>query len=159
MIAEGLAAISLVKASVDFIKSNIETAQDISQLASGIDGLFRGHDEVQKSRNKKASGTGIGDQFGIKTVAQEMIDAKLAEEKMNEMRNLIDMRFGHGTWKSIVDERARRIQEAKEVADQERRERIRKHKESMEAFRTGAIAVLVITVMLGALVGTIYFAS
>lgn len=152
MLAEAMAGISLVKASVDFIKSNIDTAKDISSLAQGIDGLFRGNDEVQKARSKK-SGTNLSDQFGIKTVAQEMIDAKLAQEKMDEMRQLIDMRFGHGTWKSIVDERAKRIQEAKEAAEAEKRERIKRHKENLEQVKTVAIAIGAIIAMVACFVG------
>ena len=46
MIAETLAGISLLKASVDFIKSNIDTAKDIGEIAGAVDGLFRGNDEV-----------------------------------------------------------------------------------------------------------------
>ena len=87
-VAEILAGIALVKSSVDFIKSNINTAKDIGEIAGAVDGLFRGHDEVQAERSKK-SGVTIGDQFGIKSVAQEMIDAKLAQEKMQEMKNMI----------------------------------------------------------------------
>jgi len=113
-IAEILAGIALVKASVEFIKSNIDTAKDIGEIAGAIDGLFKGTEEVQKKRNKK-SGVGLRDQFGIQSVAQEMIDAKLAEEKMQEMRNLVDMRFGPGTWQSILDERQKRIAEAREA--------------------------------------------
>ena len=41
-IAEILAGIALVKSSVDFIKSNIQTAQDIGEIAGAIDGLFQG---------------------------------------------------------------------------------------------------------------------
>ena len=85
MLAEAMAGISLVKASVDFIKSNIDTAKDIGEIAGAVDGLFRGHDEVQKERSKKA-GIGVGDQFGIKNVAQEMIDARIAAEQMQEMK-------------------------------------------------------------------------
>lgn len=114
-VAEILAGISLVKASVDFIKSNIDTAKDVGEIAGAIDGLFRGAEDVQKERNKKSK-LGLADQFGINNVAQEMIDAKLAEEKMQEMRNLVDLRFGPGTWQSIIDERSRRIAEAKEAA-------------------------------------------
>lgn len=114
MIAEVLAGISLVKASVDFIKSNVNTAKDIGEIAGAIDGLFKGNDELQKQRTKKAK-PGLGDQFGIQSVAQEVIDAKLAEEKMQEMRNLIDMRFGPGTWQKILDERQKRIAEAREA--------------------------------------------
>ena len=127
-IAEILAGIALVKASVEFIKSNIDTAKDIGEIAGAIDGLFKGTEEVQKKRNKK-SGVGLRDQFGIQSVAQEMIDAKLAEEKMQEMRNLIDMRFGPGTWQGILDERQKRIVEAKEA---QRLARIQKRKEEEE---------------------------
>ena len=112
MIAETLAGIALVKQSVDFIKSNINTAKDIGEIAGAIDGLFRGVDEAEKARNKK-SGVSVKDQLGIKTVAQEVIDAKLAQEAMQEMRTMIDMRFGHGTWQSILDLRAKKIQEEK----------------------------------------------
>ena len=54
MIAETLAGIALVKQSVDFIKSQINTAKDIGELAGAVDGLFRGQDEIEKARNKKA---------------------------------------------------------------------------------------------------------
>ena len=83
-VAEILAGISLVKASVDFIKSNIDTAKDIGEIAGAVDDLFKGHDEAQRKRSK-ASGVGVGDQFGIKNVAQEVIDAKLAGEALQEM--------------------------------------------------------------------------
>jgi len=127
-VAEILAGIALVKSSVDFIKSNINTAKDIGEIAGAIDGLFKGTEECQKARNKK-SRPSLGDQFGIQSVAQEIIDAKLAEEKMQEMRNLVDMRFGPGTWQGILDERQKRIAEAKEAA---RLAKIKKRQEEEE---------------------------
>ena len=42
MIAEVLTGIALVQKSVEFIKSNISTVQDISQIAGQIDALFTG---------------------------------------------------------------------------------------------------------------------
>lgn len=127
-VAEILAGIALVKSSVDFIKSNINTAKDIGEIAGAIDGLFKGTEECQKARNKK-SRPSLGDQFGIQSVAQEVIDAKLAEEKMQEMRNMVDMRFGPGTWQGILDERQKRIAEAKEAA---RLAKIKKRQEEEE---------------------------
>jgi len=138
MIAETLAGIALVKSAVDGIKSAIGTAQDISEIASHIDNLFEGEKQVQQQRAKK-SGTGIADQFGIQTVAQEMIDAKLAKEKMQEIATMVDMRFGHGTWAAIVAERAKRIQEAKEAALAARREAMKKHNELMDNIKMGVI--------------------
>lgn len=157
-VAEILAGIALVKSSVEFIKSNINTAKDIGELASGIDGLFRGNEEAQAQRNKKSKYS-VGEQFGINSVAQEIIDAKLAEEKMNEMRNMIDMRFGPGTWKSIVDERAKRIQEAKEAERLAKIARIKQEKEQMEMIKQGAVIFFVIATMITALVGTLWLAS
>tara|TARA_Y100000389_G_C17379296_1_gene473423 strand:+ start:591 stop:1067 length:477 start_codon:yes stop_codon:yes gene_type:complete len=155
MIAETLAGISLLKASVDFIKSNIDTAKDIGEIAGAVDGLFRGHDEVQAERSKK-SGMGIGDQFGIKSVAQEMIDAKLAQEKMQEMKNMINMRFGPNTWQSIVDERAKRIQEHKEEMARIKREKLREQAEFVEQMKMMAIILMALILGCGAFIYVMY---
>jgi Fe2+ transport system protein B len=152
MIAEALAGIALVKSAVEGIKSAINTANDISDIASHIDNLFEGEKQIQKKRSKKSS-VSLGDQFGIKSVAQEVIDARLAQEKMQEMKQLVDMRFGHGTWQGIVDERARRIQEAKEVAAKRRREQIQKHNELMETLKIVMVVGVVVVVTLMSLIG------
>ena len=47
VVAEILTGISLVKASVDFIKNNISTCQDIGQIAGQIGDLFKGEKETQ----------------------------------------------------------------------------------------------------------------
>ena len=72
MIAETLAGIALVKSAVDGIKSAIGTANDIGEIAGHIDKLFEGEKQVQQQRAKK-SGAGVADQFGIQSVAQEMM--------------------------------------------------------------------------------------
>tara|TARA_S200002703_G_scaffold149331_2_gene146766 strand:- start:768 stop:1247 length:480 start_codon:yes stop_codon:yes gene_type:complete len=148
MIAETLAGIALVKSAVDGIKSAIGTANDISEIAGHIDNLFEGEKQVQQKRAKK-SGTGLTDQFGIQNVAQEMIDAKLAQEKIAEMRQLVDLRFGPGTWKSIVDERAKRIQEAKEAAAKARREAQLAHEEMIDNIKMTGLVSMVISIALG----------
>lgn len=145
VVAEVLTGIALVQQSVKFIKDNISTAKDIGEIAGQIDSLLTGEKQVQEQRAKK-SGAGIGDQFGINKVAQEVIDARIAQEKINEMRTLVDMRFGPGTWQSIVDERARRIQQAKEQAAQARREQRLKQEELEEAIKTTLMIAGVILV-------------
>ena len=147
-IAEIMAGISLVKASVDFIKSNIDTAKDLGEIAGAVDGLFRGQEEIEKKRNKKA-GVGVADQLGIKTVAQEVIDAKLAAEKMQEMKNLINMRFGPDTWQQIVDTRAKRIQEEREAVAAEKREKREKTRQFEETLKQFGIAATVLGLAIG----------
>jgi len=151
MIAETLAGIALVKQSVDFIKSQINTAKDIGEITGAVEGLFRGQDEVEKARNKKA-GVSVGDQLGIKTVAQEVIDAKLAAEAMQEMRNMIDMRFGPGTFKSILDLRSKKIKEQKEAEAEARRIQRRKEREAEETIRQAMIVGATIVCAVGLLV-------
>ena len=148
MIAETLAGIALVKSAVDGIKGAIGTAKDISEIAGHIDNLFEGEKQVQQKRAKK-SGTGLTDQFGIQNVAQEMIDAKLAQEKMQEIAMMVNLRFGPDTWRSIVDERAKRIQEAKEAAAKARREAQLAHEEMMDNIKMTGLVGTVIAVALG----------
>jgi len=153
MIAETLAGIALVKSAVDGIKSAIGTAKDISEIAGHIDNLFEGEKQVQQRRAKK-SGTGLTDQFGIQNVAQEMIDAKIAQEKMQEIAMMVNLRFGPDTWRSIVDERAKRIQEAKEAAAKARREAQLAHEEMIDNIKmTGLVSMVV-----GAALGLIFLA-
>ena len=151
MIAETLAGIALVKQSVDFIKSQINTAKDIGEITGAVEGLFRGQDEVEKARNKKA-GVSVGDQLGIKTVAQEVIDAKLAAEAMQEMRNMIDMRFGPGTFKTILNLRSKKIKEQKEAEAEARRIQRRKQRETEETIRQAMIVGATIVCAVGLLV-------
>lgn len=155
MIAETLAGIALVKSAVDGIKSAIGTANDIGEIASHIDDLFLGEQQAQKARNKKS---GVN-QFSVNSVAKETIDAKLAAEKLYEVSVLVDQRFGHGTWQGIVNERARRIQEAKEIAKQEQIERNRKNHEMMEIAKSVGISLMAIIFVVACITLSIMFAS
>ena len=137
MIAETLAGIALVKSAVDGIKSTINTANDIGDIAKYVDNLLEGEKQVQQQRAKK-SGASISDQFGIESVAQEVIDARIAQEKIQEMRTLVDMRFGPGTWQSIVDLRNKRIKEAKEAAAKARREAMLRQQEMIDSIKLAA---------------------
>ena len=147
-ISTALAGIALVKQSVDFIKTHINTVQDIGQIANQIDNLFTGEKQVQQARNKKAGG-GLGDQFGVDTVAREVIDAKLAAEKLQEVATMVDMRFGHGTWKGILAERAKRLQEQREAEAKARREMIQKAKEFEETMKTIGLVTAILSITIG----------
>ncbi len=149
VLSDIVTGIQLVKQSVDFIKSSINTAKDVNDIVGAIDNLLDGEQQINAKRSKK-DGIGIKDQFGIKSVAHEVIDAKIAAEERYNMSVLIDQRFGHGTFKSIVDLRAKRIQEAKERAKVLAGERQKRKEEIMEMIAIGIgillVGVLAITV-------------
>ena len=130
-ISTALAGIALFKSAVDGIKGAISTANDVGDIAGFIDKLFEGEKQVQQRRNQQ-SGVGVGDQFGVGSVAREVIDARLAQEQMQEIATMVDFRFGHGTWRSILDERAKRIREAKEAEAEARRLKRKQEKEAAE---------------------------
>ena len=149
-ISTGLAGIALVQKSVDFIKSNINTVNDIRDIAGALDGLFEGEKQVQKKR--------FGDKSIIgqsKEAAHSVIDAKLAQEQLQEISVLIDNRFGYGTWQAIIAERNKRIAEEKEAIKQEK---IRKQKEKqamIENMKLGAIVTgILFVVCLGLIILT-----
>lgn len=123
-VTTALAGIALVKKSVDFIKENIQTCQDIGQIIGHVENAMIGEQQVIKERDKSGA-----DPFATENVAQEIIDAKLAREHLNELKNLINLRFGPTTWQEILTERKRRIDERKEAKKRAIAEKNRKIKE------------------------------
>ena len=131
-----LTGIALVTKSVEFIKSNIQTAQDIGQFVGAIENAFEGEKQCLKARDKKGA-----DPFATENVAQEIIDAKLAREHLNEMKNLINLRFGPNTWQEILTERKRRIDAKKQAIKEERARRQKQAEEIGEIIKWGGIGI------------------
>ena len=102
MFTEIISGIALVNKAAEQIKKLVTNANDVSKLAKHIDDMFDGESQINKKRNKRSM-------FSVHSVAEETINAKLAREKLNEMGQLIDLRFGHGTWQTILTERNKRI--------------------------------------------------
>ena len=154
-VAEILAGIALVKSSVDFIKSNIDTCKDIGEIGGAIDKLLQGKQEVDKKVNNRQMG--VKEQFDTAHIAQEAIDAKLAAEKLQEIATLVNLRFGPGTWAGILEERARRIKEAKEAQKQAR---IKAQKEKEELWADIKLVLMIfgaIIVIAGGIIGAVIY--
>ena len=148
VLGDVVAGIQLVKQSVAFIKENINTCKDISEIAGSIDDLFEGKKQVDKRRNKK-DGVSLAEQFGVKSVAHEVIDAKLAAEELYNISVLIDQRFGHGTWQSILTERNKRIEEAKAARKEQIRVKRQQQQELIELakyFFIGLVGIVFIVI-------------
>ncbi len=143
VVAEILTGIALVQKSVEFIKSNINTVQDISGIAKQIDGFFEGEAQM----NKKSGKVGIKEQFGIESTANDFIDRKLLEEKRQELKNIINLRFGPTAWDQIIAERASRINNAKEAVRLQRVEKRQQQKELIDTLQTIGIVFCVVAVI------------
>ena len=128
--------------SVDFIKSNINTVNDIKDIAGALDGLFEGEKQVQKKR--------FGDKSIIgqsKEAAHSVIDAKLAQEQLQEISVMIDNRFGYGTWRAIIAERNKRIAEEKEAIRQAKIAERKRIEERNEMIKLGLTVLSIVAVV------------
>ena len=75
VLSDIVTGIQLVKQSVDFIKSSINTVSDVNGIVDAVENLLDGEQQLNAKRSKK-DGIRLRDQFGIKSVAHEIIDAK-----------------------------------------------------------------------------------
>ena len=103
MIGEVLAGAALIKSSVSAIKSAIHTAKDVGEIAGFIDQVFLGQEQVRKAQLQGNS---------LNSVAKDMIEAELAKEAEQQVKLMVNMRFGSKTWDRIIAERSRRVKAA-----------------------------------------------
>tara|TARA_A100001015_G_scaffold243394_1_gene278320 strand:+ start:818 stop:1297 length:480 start_codon:yes stop_codon:yes gene_type:complete len=142
-IGEVAAGAAMIRASVSFIKENVNTCKDIGELASSIDNLFVGKSKIDKNNTKGVSGT-----FSIGDIARETVDAKLAEEALYEVSQLINQRFGSQTWAQILETRQKRIKEYKEAQIKLAKQKAAQRAEMMNDLK------LLLWILLGSIVAT-----
>ena len=147
-----LTGIALVKKSVDFIKGNIGTVQDIGDIIGHVDKALNGQQEVIKARDKANV-----DHFAVENVAKEVIDAKLAQEQLYEMKQLVNHRFGHGTWEYILEERKKRIDKRKQAIKEAKAAKMKKQKEMYDMIRMVMIGIAIMLFVVVAIGITIKF--
>jgi len=70
---------------------------------------------------------------------------KLGKLTLSEMKNLINLRFGPGTWEFILQERKKRIDAKKQAIKEAKAAKLKKQKEMYEMIRMGFIVLAVIS--------------
>ena len=155
-VTAALTGIALVTKVTEHIKQGINAYNSVAELGDQIDLLFAGEQQCMKDRNKQANKS---DPFSTTSVAKEILDHKLAQEKLQEVAVAVDMRFGHGTWAGILAERQRRIREAREAARQAEMERRRQQIQNMETLKAAAVGVITAVLLVASLIGAFVFAK
>tara|TARA_R110000851_G_scaffold207702_1_gene360082 strand:+ start:275 stop:754 length:480 start_codon:yes stop_codon:yes gene_type:complete len=150
MVAEILAGIALVKASVDFVKSNIGTIKDIGEIAGQIDGVFSGRRECSKARSKD-KGMSIRQQFGSGSPAQAVIDSKLADEAYEKLKFMIIDRWNLRVWEEIEEAQREKVKSDKAEAQAQAIAKA----ESQETFENMAVVGASIGIAVLILVGVV----
>ena len=128
MVAEIIAGITLVNGAYKAIKECINNVNDVSQLANHLDQLIDGKkkvDQAAKPTNRIAGkwasmmgSKGIDNEgsLSIGSIAQQKINQILSQDELDQVRRMINRRFGMGTWDEIMMERDDRIEKSKTEA-------------------------------------------
>tara|TARA_A100001391_G_C5031762_1_gene268577 strand:+ start:646 stop:1137 length:492 start_codon:yes stop_codon:yes gene_type:complete len=148
-IATAVAAVAAASNAIAFIKARINDVQSVADISQQVSTLFDCQKKLNDERNKQAS---VGD-ITFKSSIDAVLESKKLQEQMNEIRTMINLRFGPDTWQEIVDLHNKKLREQKEAQAKARREAIRKAKEFEETLKT----VLIITGVIGVAVALIIF--
>jgi hypothetical protein len=158
VIAETLAGLSLINASVKAIKGVIGTCKDVGEIADQIDSVFKGTKEVKKSSHPIASrwdsllGKTLGstaDKFSLGAIAKDTIEEKLAAEQILKVKRMVNLRFGGSTWDDILEERRIRIEKHKVLMSKASQKKEEANAKLLKILETIAGYIFVIAVIGG----------
>ena len=148
-VTAALTGIALVTKVSDTIKQGINAYNSVADMGDQLEQLFKGEQECMAARNRQDKHSN----FSTQSVAKEILEHKASQQRLKEVGVAVDMRWGHGTWQSILEERQRRIREAREAARQALIEKRRRQHELTETIKSIAIALGCAALMLAAFVG------
>ena len=133
MVAEILAGIALAKSAVSGIKSMLDTANDVNDIAHHIDNLFKSRDQVKrdihKNQNAKKPKSKMramfnrtmkedeDDDLSVGAVATMVLEQKKMDREILNLGIRIDNKFGEGTWTEILETRKKMIAEHKKQVE------------------------------------------
>ena len=147
MIAETLAGIALFNSAVAGIKQACSHAKSVGELGGLLDQLWTAEKQINQQSIKQSAYNDFSN------IANTAIDRRLIQEKMNEVRSMITLRFGSDCWNEIIAEKAKREREMREA---EARAALERQKQTDEWVEMGtavmvflgivALALFVITI-------------
>ena len=148
-ITTAVAAVTAASNAIAFIKARINDVQSVADISQQIGTLFDCQKKLNDERNKQAS---VGD-ISFKSSIDAVLESKKLQEQMQEIKTMINMRFGPDTWQEIVDLHNQKLKEQKEAERAARREAARRAKEVEETIKTA----LLITAVIGAAIALFVF--
>jgi|TARA_R110002012_G_scaffold193113_3_gene360720 polyribonucleotide nucleotidyltransferase len=141
-ITTAVAAITAASNAISFIKARINDVQSVTEISGQISTLFDAQKKLNEERNKQASVSDIS----FKGSLDAVLEAKKLQEQMQEIKTMINLRFGPNTWQEIVDHHNKALREQKEAQAQARREAARKAKEIEETIKATLLVAGIILV-------------
>jgi len=141
-ITTAVAAVAAASNAIAFIKARINDVQSVADISQQIGTLFDCQKKLNDERNKQA---GVGD-IKFQSSIDAVLEAKKLQEQMNDIRTMINLRFGPDTWQEIVDLHNKKLREQKEAEKAARKEAARRAKEIEEAIKATLLITAIIAV-------------
>jgi len=141
-ITTALAAVSAASNAIAFIKARINDAQSVADISQQIGTLFDCQKKLNEERNKQA---GVGD-IKFQSSMDAVLEAKKLQEQMQEIKTMINLRFGPDTWNEIVNHHNQKLREQKEAQKAARKEAARRAKELEDTIKTTLLVAGIIAV-------------
>jgi hypothetical protein len=145
---------------VETISAVMALAKVVDVVAQGVDGansaksLFRGVDSIIRAR-ERADQDQENEDLSVEAVAEAVLIRKKTEEKLSRLATKIDIRWGPGTWDSILAARQSKIT-VRDAAIQRRVDQKRETHETVIKALKEIAAVFVILSVLGLAVWTLW---
>ena len=130
----GLAA---ARSAIDFLKQNVDAFNDAKTIGQQIGQILQGHDEFNKARYD----TKMAAKLGIKDVASDMIEMKLQQEELYQLRLIVNNRFGSTFYDDILKERERSAYTIKKKPKKAKAAQLKKRQELIGILKALGLSV------------------
>ncbi len=165
VIAEAVAIVGGLKAATSACKTAINTAKDISEIATHLNTIFN-HKEAAEKRLKaipqkkskkllsffsRKTGEDEEDDTSIASAMNAVVQQKILDREILNLSIKINNKFGAGTWQAIVKEREKRVN-AKRERDRKSKELANKKAKASSAMwrkivvESGKVIILILVV-------------
>jgi len=144
-IAAAAAGYQVARKSIKAVNEALKTANDVKDIGHALESLFHHLDapgeEKGKEKKKKSfsklhkslsaeTHEDLDDSTSLAASAEAVLQRKKLERSMQNLATRIDNKFGEFTWREILDERERRVQEKAE------REKKKKEEDKLDRIYT-----------------------
>jgi hypothetical protein len=147
VVVETISAVMALAKVVDVVAQGVDGASSAKNLFKGIDSIIHAKERADEDQDNE--------DLSVEAVAEAVLIRKKTEEKLSRLATKIDIRWGPGTWDSILAARQRKIT-VRDAAIQRRVDQKRETHDTIVKALKELGAIIVILSVLGLAVYTVW---
>jgi hypothetical protein len=147
VVVETISAVMALAKIVDVVTQGVDGASSAKNLFKGVDRIIRAREKADEDQDNE--------DLSVEAIAEAVLIRKKTEEKLSRLATKIDIRWGPGTWASILAARQSKIT-VRDAAIQRRVDQKRETHETIIKALKEIAAVFVILSVLGLAVWTLW---